>query len=517
MGIPPPKIQLPYDPATMTVIVIDDQDPIRKAIRRLLTSLGFGKVLEFFDGSDALKAIAKEKLTVDLIITDLYMRKVSGFQVLKKVRSQTYGSDVPIFVVTGEGSKEDIVKAADLGADDYLLKPFQISDIEKKVTSVLTKFHSPPPLLKLIRQGERLMIKGQYQDALKLFEAATRLDPVSARAQHCKALALDKMGHSADALKILRDSADANSTFYRNYTTMADIYLKTGQRQQAMDAMKNELELNPKQPHRQCALAEMLHTDGDYLGAIDHFRAALKENSKLKEALLGMGRACDANDNQDKAIYYYRRARRHHPDLTRALDLIVKSFDMRKEPRKALPILMDDIHQFPARSDARLLASQLLLKFEEIEKALKVLDDGLIRDPQSIPLLKGKARVLLGSNDPANAVVLYQRVVTLEPSPANFTLLGLALMHDRQYGPSLQALQTALKDTLDRQRVFLLIADVYKRSGNILQAITILTLAKKTSGGNIPAETINADIQLLMQNVKERRNLQARPKTSKAS
>lgn len=513
MGAPQPK--LPYDPASMTVVVIDDQDPIRKAIRRLLTGIGFGNVLEYFDGSDALKAIAKEKIAVDLIITDLYMRKVTGFQVLKKIRSQTYGADVPIIVVTGEGSKEDIVKAADLGADDYLLKPFQISDIEKKVTSVLTKFHSPPPLLKLIRQGERLMIEGHQEDALKLFEAATRLDPASARAQHCKALALDKMGHSADALKILKESTEANSTFYRNYTAMADIYLKTGQRQQAIESMKSELELNPKQPHRQCILAEMLHTEGDYLGALEHFREALKENSKMKEALLGMGRACDANDNQEKAIYYYRRARRHHPDLTRALDLIIKSFEMRKEPRKALPILMDDIHQSPGRSDARLLASQLLLKFEEIEKALKVLDDGLIRDPQNIPLLKGKARVLLGSNDPANAAGLYQRIVAIEPSPAHFTLLGLALMHDRQYGPALQALQTALKDAPDRQRVLSLIADVYKRSGNILQALTILTLAKKTPGA-IPPETIAADIKILTQSVKERRSTQTRftPKAS---
>ncbi len=97
-------------------------------------------------------------------------------------------------VVTGEASKEDIVKAADLGADDYVLKPFQISDIEKKVTSVLIKYHSPPPLLKTIRQGERTMAEGQFQDALKIFEAAERLDPTSARTQHCKAWHLRRWG-----------------------------------------------------------------------------------------------------------------------------------------------------------------------------------------------------------------------------------------------------------------------------------------------------------------------------------
>lgn len=514
MAKPQPK--LPYEPASMTVIVIDDQDPIRKAIHRLLTSMGFGKVLEYFDGSDALKAIAKEQLVVDLVITDLYMRKTSGFQVLKKIRSQTYGADIPVIIVTGEGSKEDIVKAADLGADDYLLKPFQISDVEKKIGVVLNKYHSPPPLLKLIRQGERSMIEGQFQDALKLFEAAARLDPTSARAIYCKALALDKMGHAADALTLLKGSAEANSTYYRNFTAMADIYLKTGQKHHAIEALRSELELNPKQPQRQCLVADMLHNEGDYLGAIEHYRIALKENAKLKDALVGMGRALDANDNQEKAIYYYRRARRHHPDFTRALDLIVRSFEMRGETKKAIPILIDEIQQAPHRVDARLIVSQLLLKFEEIEKALKIIDDGLIREPQSIPLLKGKARVLLGANDPANAAAIYQRVIALEPTSQHFTLLGMALMHDRQYKPALQAFQTALKESSDLQRVYTLIADVYKRSGNILQAITMLSLAKKTKGGTIAPEVLENDIRQLMQNVRERR-APGRAKTPKAS
>lgn len=509
-----PKPKLPYDPSVMTVMVIDDQDPIRKAIHRLLNSMGFGNVLEYFDGSDALKALTKKHVVVDLVVTDLYMRKTSGFQVLKKIRSQTYGSDIPVIIVTGEGSKEDIVKAVDMGADDYLLKPFQISDVEKKVTTVLTKYHSPPPLLKLIRQGERSMMEGHYQDALKLFEAAARLDPSSARAIHCKALALDKMGHAGDALKILKESSEANSTYYRNFAAMADIYLKTGQRQHAIDALRSELELNPKQPQRQCLVAEMLHGEGDYLGAIEHYRIALKENAKNKDALLGMGRALDANDNQEKAIYYYRRARRHHPDLTRALDMIVRSFEMRGDAKKAIPILIDEVHQAPHRVDARLITAQLLMKFGEIEKSLKILDDGLLREPQSVQLMKGKARVLLEAKDPANAAIIYQRVVALEPVSQHFTLLGMALMHDRQYQQALQAFQTALKDASDQQRIYALIADVYKRSGNILQATTMLVLAKKAPGGNIAAEVLDKDIKVLMQSVRERRSQAKTPKAS---
>ncbi len=80
----------------------------------------------------------------------------------------------------------------------------------------------------------------------------------------------------------------------------------------------------------------MLMNEGDNLGALDHFREALKENPKMKEALIGMGKALDASDNQEKAIYYYKRARRQHPDLTLALELVVKSFEGKQEGRKAI-------------------------------------------------------------------------------------------------------------------------------------------------------------------------------------
>lgn len=498
-----PQVKLPYDPSVMTVVIIDDHDPIRKAIRRVLSSMGFKTIQEYFDGYDALKAIAKEQAPIDLIISDLYMRKITGFQVLKKIRAKSYGFDIPIVIVTGEGSKEDIVKAVDLGADEYVLKPFQIAEIEKKVTSVLIKYHSPPPLLKLVRQGERLLAEGQYQDALKLFEAAERLDATSARARYCRALTLDKMGHVAEALSVLQESVSNNTTYYKNYATIADIHLKMGRKNLGIDALKSELELNPKQAQRQALLADLLMSEGDYVGALEHYRLALRESQNMKDALLGMGKAHDASGNQEKAIYYFRRARRQHPDLTAALELMVQSYEAKGEGQKVIPIVLDDIRLAPSRIDARVIASQLYVKYQEIEKALKVLDDGLIRDPNSTTLLKAKAKVLLSNRDAASAVNIYQKVIALEPTTQHYTLLGLAQTHNGQYKDAIAALITALRDTHDRPKVLSLIAEVLKRSNDICQAVFILQLAIAQN----PKEKSNleADIKLLLQQVKERR------------
>jgi DNA-binding response OmpR family regulator len=496
--------QAPYNPSSMTAIVIDDQDPIRKAIRRVLSGMGFTTILEFFDGHEALKHIHKNKLIVDLIVTDLYMRRTDGFQVLKKIRSKDFASDIPVIVVTGEGSKEDIIQAVDAGADDYVLKPFQISDLEKKINQVLTNYHSPPPLVKMIRQGERLLVAGDFQDALKVFEAAQRLDPTSVKAQYLKALTLDEMGHPGEALAILKESISNNSTFYKNFTAMANIYLKLDQKAHAIDAMKSELELNPKQAGRQILLAQMLLEQGDSLGAIDHYREALKENAKLKEALMGIGKAYEASDNQEKALYYYKRARRNHPNLTQALELIVKCYEAKGDVKRAIPSLLEEISAAPNRPDARVLVAQLYAKSAEFDKALKVLDDGLTREANSVLLLKAKAKVLMGNNDPSNACVIYQKVVSLEPTSQNYALYGYALMHDRQLPKAIEALQAALTEATDRQRIFLMLAEAYKRSANPLQAAHMMVVASNCPG-KAPRDQLKADFKVMMDVVHERR------------
>jgi two-component system, chemotaxis family, chemotaxis protein CheY len=486
------KPTVPYHPESMTVLVLDDQDPIRKAIRRILVAMGFGNVLECTDGSEAIKLLGKNQ--IDLVVADIYMRKISGFQVLKRIRAQNFGADIPVIIVTGEGSKEDIVKAADLGADDYILKPFHVSDIEKKVTSVLTKYHSPPPLLKLLRQGDKLSVQGQLTDAIKLFEAAERLDPESARAKFSRAMVLEKMGQSEDALVLLKKCTSSHSSYYKSFAAIADISINKKNNRTAIDALKSELELNPKQPARQTLLADLLIASGDCLGAIHHFRESLKENPKGKDALIGMGNAYESSGNHEKAIYYYRRARRQHPTFTKALELMVQCFERQRAPSKAVTALLDEVHQNQGRADARIILANLYVKMKELTNGLKILDEGIAREPQTVEFLTCKGRILLNANDTANACDTYKKAIALEPTDKNYVLYGIALMHNHQHKEAYHSLFAALHNTQDKQKILTLIADLMKRMGSPAQALTLLNIAKNTPGG-ISKRILDDDIK----------------------
>ncbi|RYZ76277.1 MAG: response regulator, partial [Proteobacteria bacterium] len=176
-------------PSGLKALVIDDHDLIRKNVAKALRKLDFEEVLECSNGKDA-KAII-EKTNLDLIICDIEVNFISGFELLDHVRSMDTRSDTPFIIVTGTAEKDDIIKAVDKGADEYIIKPFQSEEIEAKITKVLTQFHSPGPILARIRMAEKEIQLEQWDHAKSLLEEALSTKE-SPRARHLEAIILLK-------------------------------------------------------------------------------------------------------------------------------------------------------------------------------------------------------------------------------------------------------------------------------------------------------------------------------------
>src|SRR5215207_2854732 len=126
------------------VLIVDDEAQIRRALRTGLT--GHGYVVEVAeDGETALTAIAAH--APDVIVLDLVMPGIDGFEVLRELRAW---SRVPVLVLSAHGQEHDKVEALDLGADDYLTKPFGMGELLARLRAVLRRASAPQdPILRV--------------------------------------------------------------------------------------------------------------------------------------------------------------------------------------------------------------------------------------------------------------------------------------------------------------------------------------------------------------------------------
>jgi two-component system KDP operon response regulator KdpE len=117
--------------------VVDDEPQIRRALRTSLAGHGY-RVEVAEDGEAALTALATR--LPDVVVLDLVMPGVDGFEVLRQTRTW---SQIPVIVLSARGDERDKVQALDLGADDYLTKPFGMEELLARVRAVLRRVGAP--------------------------------------------------------------------------------------------------------------------------------------------------------------------------------------------------------------------------------------------------------------------------------------------------------------------------------------------------------------------------------------
>ncbi len=118
----------------MRLLVAEDEKDMNRLITRALEKEGYG-VDSCFDGEEAMDYL--ESAEYDGVILDIMMPKMDGHQVLKKLRAR--GSDLPILFLTARDSIADRVAGLDLGADDYLIKPFDFDELLARVRAMMRK------------------------------------------------------------------------------------------------------------------------------------------------------------------------------------------------------------------------------------------------------------------------------------------------------------------------------------------------------------------------------------------
>jgi DNA-binding response OmpR family regulator len=120
----------------MKILVCDDDPVVINIIRFKLQREGLGEVIVAADGREALAQIKLNN--IKLIITDLQMPFLSGLEIISFVRNNQRFK-TPILVMSAEGLEDNVLKAFELGADDYMVKPFSLPELMVRVKRLLRK------------------------------------------------------------------------------------------------------------------------------------------------------------------------------------------------------------------------------------------------------------------------------------------------------------------------------------------------------------------------------------------
>ncbi len=120
-------------PDSSTILLVDDEESIQKLLAYPLEREGY-RVLQARDGQEALTRFASEH--VDLVVLDIMLPKLDGLEVCKRLRAE---SEVPIIMLTARDDELDKVLGLELGADDYITKPFSIREFRSRVRALLRR------------------------------------------------------------------------------------------------------------------------------------------------------------------------------------------------------------------------------------------------------------------------------------------------------------------------------------------------------------------------------------------
>jgi len=141
---------------TETILVVDDQPSVRALLKDYLSTQGY-RVVTANDGQEALFVARHEH--PNLVLLDIMMPKMDGYQFLSAFRRE---NQVPVIVLSAKEEETDTVLGLELGADDYVIKPFRMRELLARIRAALRRVETPVEPASLLRVGDLVLDRGAH-------------------------------------------------------------------------------------------------------------------------------------------------------------------------------------------------------------------------------------------------------------------------------------------------------------------------------------------------------------------
>jgi tetratricopeptide (TPR) repeat protein len=268
---------------------------MRATMKKMTRALKFGDILEAGNGSKALECLSQK--VVDLVLCDWNMPGLKGIDVLKYIRSRDDTKNIPFIMVTAEMSEAVVAESAESEVDDYLVKPFSLSELENRIQKVLSRQEDVSELDLLLEQGTAYATTKQFGKAAEVFKKAQALNPKSPRILHAIGKMYIKQGLDTKARQLFERAVQFSPSFLKGHQALAELHQSLGNTEEYLYHLKLAVEISPRNLERKIMLGEAYAANGDIENSKAIFTQVLEEASaqfseiadKVGEALLNMG------------------------------------------------------------------------------------------------------------------------------------------------------------------------------------------------------------------------------------
>lgn len=280
-------ISLPEYLKDRNVLVVDDMPNQRKTNINMLHHMGVknGHIIEAGDGNAALEIIQDEINNIAFVLLDLKMPQVSGFEVLRSIKENEKTRNIYVLLITAEINMEQIIHAVEYDVDGYLVKPFLAETLKAKMLNII----NPPDYLQTVKQGEDLLMQGEYEKAFDILKNVLKTNPESSGIRILLGRGYEAMNEDEKALQFYEDAVEKNPLFLRAHNALTDLLIKTGDKRAALTALERAAGINPLNPARQVMIGRLaLEIGNDAKKAEKAFKVAIKQNPKMVEEIAGI-------------------------------------------------------------------------------------------------------------------------------------------------------------------------------------------------------------------------------------
>jgi DNA-binding response OmpR family regulator len=207
-----------------TILVVDDDNGLRELIRINLEQEGYG-VIQAANGLQCVTAVREQR--PDMVILDVMMPEMDGLEACGKVREF---SQVPILMLTAKVQSEDVITGLDRGADDYLIKPFNMDELSARIRALLRRV---PPAYRPLSAGDGQVTIDQQKREVRVRDEVVDLTPTE---YHLLLILAEHAGRVVEHETLLR------AVWGQEYTKDND-YLKV-----YIWHLRRKIELDPRNP-----------------------------------------------------------------------------------------------------------------------------------------------------------------------------------------------------------------------------------------------------------------------------